>query len=116
MVVTPDFLWRKENRTVLERDFVLMKIDTERMTDGKKVGLTLRGSAGGIPWFAFLDAAGKKLMTSDGPAGNIGCPATPEEIGHFKTMLSKTVKRISPEDIDKPRCSMILVLADAEWD
>ena len=60
------------------------------MKRGKEVADRLRDSqAGGIPWIAILDGEGKKLVTSDGPQGNIGYPAKPEEIAWFLEMLKK---------------------------
>ncbi len=60
------------------------------MKKGKDLAGRLRDSqAGGIPWMAILDGEGKKLVTSDGPAGNIGYPAKPEEIAYFLEMLKK---------------------------
>jgi hypothetical protein len=38
---------------------------------------------------AILDGEGRKLVTSDGPMGNIGYPAKPEEIAYFVEMLKK---------------------------
>ena len=40
-------------------------------------------------------------MTSDGPKGNIGYPATPEEIEHFIGMLKKTARKLEPAQIDQ---------------
>lgn len=85
-----DFLAQKEVAEIIGRDFIDLKIDVDRMTDGKAVAARYRKSdTGGIPWFAVLDAAGQTLATSDGPQGNIGYPAKPEEIQHFLSMLKK---------------------------
>jgi hypothetical protein len=60
------------------------------MKRGKEVAGRLRDSqGGGIPWMAILDGEGKKLVTSDGPQGNIGYPGTPAEIAWFLEMLKK---------------------------
>ena len=41
-----------------------LKIDIDRMTGGKDVMKHFRpNESGGIPWFAILDAKGKKLAT-----------------------------------------------------
>lgn len=48
------------------------------------------GSPEGVPWFAFLDANGQVIVTSDRPVtGSIGYPDRPEEIDWFMTMLRK---------------------------
>jgi thioredoxin-related protein len=94
------FLADKEVETILRQDFVDLKIDIDRMSHGKTVEERYRKSEqGGIPWFAFLDATGKVLATSDGPKGNIGFPAAPEEIDHFLGMLTAHTRRISASQI-----------------
>ncbi len=82
------------------RDFIIVKIDTDRMTHGTEVAGRLRGERrGGIPWMVILDAAGKELMTSDGPKGNVGCPMLPHERAFFIEMLEKTSKRMGKDGI-----------------
>lgn len=53
----------------------------------------------GVPVYIFFDGNGKQLATSlalpDG--GNIGYPATPEEIKAFDTLLLKTAPRMTGE-------------------
>jgi thioredoxin-related protein len=96
-----NFLARKEVTEPLGRDFVEVKIDIDRMNGGRELSQRLRPQeSGGIPWFAFLDAKGKTLATSDGPKGNIGYPAAPEEIEHFLNMIRKNAKRIEPAQVD----------------
>lgn len=94
-----DWMARPEVAAILGKEFVDIKIDEDRMIGGKDVEKTHRGAdKGGIPWFAFVDAAdGKTLATSDGPKGNVGFPAQPEEIEHFMTML-KACKNITADD------------------
>jgi thioredoxin-related protein len=94
------FLADQEIARILGQDFVDLEIDIDRMTHGKAIEKQYRKlEPGGIPWFAFLDASGKVLATSDGPNGNIGYPAAPEEIEHFVRMLTKHTKRMSPSQI-----------------
>ncbi len=67
-----------------------VKIDIERMTHGDAVMTRYRGAKNdGIPWFVFLDAEGKALVTSDLPKGNLGYPGSSEEIDAFSAMLSQ---------------------------
>ena len=95
-----DFLARKDIAEIIGRDFINVKIDVDRMTNGKDVARKLRKNEKvDIPWFVFLDADGKALADSDGPKGNIGYPSAPEEIEHFVGMLKKTAKRITAEQI-----------------
>ena len=54
----------------------------------------------GIPWFVFLDGDGKAVVTSDGPKGNVGFPAAPHEIAHFRAMLERSRRRLTDADIN----------------
>ncbi|MEX2217952.1 MAG: thioredoxin family protein [Phycisphaerales bacterium] len=94
------WLAREDVKLLIGKDYLNVKIDQDRMTGGKEL-LAKHGGAGkGIPWFVVLDpATGKTLATSDGPKGNVGFPAAPEEIEHFTDILTKTAKRLSPADI-----------------
>ena len=100
------FLAKEEIAGILAADFVMMKIDQDRMVHGKEVAGRVRtGEGGGIPWTAFLDSDGKILVTSDAPTpkgpSNIGCPWEPEEIAWFMSMLRKVRNRITPEQLDR---------------
>ncbi len=84
----------------MSRDYVIVKIDTERMTHGTAVAARLRHDRqGGIPWMVILDADGKELITSDGPKGNVGCPMLPEEREFFIEMLEKTSRNAGKEGL-----------------
>ena len=72
------------------------------MENGEAVAQRLRGDRmGGIPWMTILDADGNELITSDGPDGNIGCPASEDERAHFVTTMRKTIQHAPPERIDE---------------
>jgi hypothetical protein len=74
-----------------------LKIDVEQMEQGGEVGTRLRdGRSGGIPWMTILDGDGTELVTSDGPAGNIGCPITEDECAYFVQMIEQTIQH-APE-------------------
>lgn len=94
---------------LLAKDFVDLKIDTDRMLGGKEALATARGSdKGGIPWFLFLDADGKVLADSNDAAGNnTGFPYADEEIAHFVTMLGKARVNLTPADIETLRKSLV---------
>ncbi len=98
------FLAQPPVAKILAKDYVVVKIDQQRMTSAKAVIDKIRkpGEGGGIPWFAFLDAQGHILVTSTKPgAGNVGFPVDREkEIPHFVEMLKKTRSKISDEEID----------------
>jgi hypothetical protein len=91
----------KDVAPVLAKDFVNLRIDTDRMIGGKELLTRYAKSQQGIPWFVFLDGNASPLITSTAPGkGNIGFPAQDFEIAHFKVMLEKVAKQITREEID----------------
>jgi len=49
------------------------------------------GKEPGLPFWIILDANGNKLADSQmNPGGNVGCPATKEEVAHLLAVLEKT--------------------------
>jgi thiol-disulfide isomerase/thioredoxin len=95
---------REKVAPLLAKQFVDLKIDTDRMVGGGQMLAELRKAAGlkesgGIPWFVFLDGDGKVLVTSEGPKGNVGFPYEPDEIAHFASMLESTRTKLAPEDV-----------------
>jgi len=86
---------------VLAKDFVILKIDQDRMTGGKDVLARYRKQAAGLPWFVFLDGDGRAVITSDDPdRGNIGYPGLSGAEPHFRSMLQAVAKHITPAEID----------------
>jgi thiol-disulfide isomerase/thioredoxin len=106
-----NWLARPEIAAVFGKDFVDVKIDIDRMAGGKEIHSRYRkDEKGGIPWMAMLDAQGKVLITSDGPKGNIGYPATIEEIAHFVAMLKNCKQRLTDQEIDGLRASLVSLI------
>jgi thioredoxin-related protein len=102
-----DWLAQPEVAGILDRDFVIAKIDIDRMTGGKDVMLHYRTKeSGGIPWYAILDPKGKSLATADGPNGNIGYPFEPKEIDHFLSIVKGQSRRIEARQVDQLRHSL----------
>ena len=102
-----DWLARPRVAEIIGKDFVDLKIDLDGMTGAKELLAHYKGNnQGGIPWFVLLDANGKAVVTSDGPQGNIGFPATDLEIDHFVTMLRAAQRRLSTAEIDELRRSL----------
>ncbi len=96
------FLAREDIAPIIGREFVDMKLDLARMTGADEILKRYNATqSGGIPWFVFTDAKGNAIVTSDGPKGNIGYPATTEEIGHFMAMLRKAARKMTPAQIDE---------------
>jgi hypothetical protein len=91
----------KDVSAALAKDFVTLRIDTDRMVAGNDLLARYAKTQQGIPWFVFLDGDGQALINSTAPgSGNIGFPAQDEEIAHFKVMLEKVAKRMTRDDID----------------
>ncbi len=110
---------REQVAPLLGKQFVDLKIDTDRMLGGGEMLKALRKSAGlkeegGIPWFVFLDAEGKVLATSEGPKGNVGFPYQDEEHAHFVSMLEASCKKLSAEDVAKLREELAAVRREDE--
>jgi hypothetical protein len=98
---------RPEISALFAKDFVDVKIDQDRMRNGKLVATLLRqGKAGGIPWMVLMDEELRPLATSDGPAGNTGYPVKPEEIEHFVAMLRAARRNLSDEDLASLEASL----------
>ena len=84
----------------MARDYIDLKIDTDRDLNGAAVAARLRGGqSGGIPWMVITDSSGTELVTSDGPKGNIGCPVQPHEVAWFVKMLETTQQRLGTEGL-----------------
>ena len=80
----------------------MVKIDEDEMVNGKEVSKRLmNGRSGGLPWMVILDANGAELVTSVGPDGNVGCPARPNEIEHFVSMIEQTSSDETKSNIDE---------------
>jgi thioredoxin-related protein len=102
-----DWMAQPEIAAIFDRDFIIAQVDIDRMTGGKDILQQYRPApSGGIPWYAILDARGKSLVTSDGPRGNAGYPALPEEIDHFLSMVKGQSRRIDAGQLDRLRKSL----------
>ena len=85
---------------VLAKEFVSLKIEADRMVGGKEILKRYQANEAGIPWFVFLDAEGKAVVTSDSPKGNVGFPATPHEIAYFRAVLEQSRRKLSDADVN----------------
>lgn len=96
-----DFLAQPDIAAIMQRDFIDLKIDVDRMTGGKELLATYPHAANaGIPWMVVLDPAGKSIITSESTRGNVGYPVEPHEIEHFVKMLETATRRTTPEQIE----------------
>jgi hypothetical protein len=91
---------------------VVLKLDVQESGEKKetlenpgaqRILADLGGARSGVPYFAFLDEAGKKIADSNAlPGGrNIGYPARPDEIAAFRGLLKHTAPRISDDQLDR---------------
>lgn len=97
-------------RERFDKQFVVVTLDVLEQgakksfenPNGEKWLNDLGGAGGGIPFFATLDAKGKKLVDSNllptGQSKNLGCPATDEEIKLFGDYLDKSGKKLNADD------------------
>lgn len=95
-----NWLAKPEISALMDKDYVCVKIDQDRMIGGKELLAKEGGGKDGIPWFAIEDASGGTVLaTSEGGKGNIGFPSQPAEIDHFANMVKTTSTRLSGADI-----------------
>jgi hypothetical protein len=98
--VLEEFLGRPEVHKRMQLDYVVLELDTDRMTNGKAIYDRMKADRkGGLPWLIVVDDAGKELITGIGPKGNIGAPVQPEECEHFVAMLRATKQRLTDDDV-----------------
>lgn len=98
------YISEPEIAALLEKDFIITKIDADRMPGAEAVVGTLRSAqSGGIPWFAILNGDGEIVATSDAPdTGNVGFPQEPTvEVPYFKTILQQTKTNMTEEDVNR---------------
>jgi hypothetical protein len=91
----------KDVSPLLAKDFVILKLDFDRGIGAKEIEKRYIEKEQGLPWFVFVDGDGKAIISST-PAGgsNVGHPAQPKEVEHFKTMLQAAKRRLTDADID----------------
>jgi hypothetical protein len=94
--------WIEDQHAILEKDYVIVKLMAgidEYVTEAI-AGLPIN-DGDGIPWFAITEPDGRVMAISRGPLGNIGFPASVEEIRHFRQMLARTNQKITTDEIDR---------------
>lgn len=94
--------WLDDQRELLEKDYVMLKIDDVRDLNGAAVAERLtRGEHYGIPFHAIFDEDGEMLIDSAGPLGNIGCPGGFEGTQHLRKMLLQSRQNLTDDEIDQ---------------
>ncbi len=98
-----DWMARDDVAEILAKDFVDVKIDTDRTIGGADLHKQMTDNkSSGIPWFAFVDGEGEVIADSFAlpEGGNLGCPYSDEEIAAFGKMLEKAAVNITKEEIE----------------
>ncbi len=102
--------WKRkpEVAAILEKEFVLVHVDTVTTPGGKELYAKYpKAQNGGVPWFVIHDADRSELADSNGPNGNIGCPDTDEEIAVFMGILKKVSRVLKDEDLAALKASIL---------
>jgi hypothetical protein len=90
----------KEVDALLSKEYITVKLDIDRGVGAEAIEKRYVEKEQGVPWFAFLSAAGTMIVNSTGPKGNVGEPNSADEVAYFKTMLQKARKHLTDADID----------------
>jgi thiol:disulfide interchange protein len=102
-----DWMAREKVASILGKDFVDVKIDTDRTIGGQDVlKRYTEGKSTGIPWYAIIDPDGSVVVTSSYPTENIGHPSKPAEIAAFAEMLAKATVKITPQELETLKASL----------
>ena len=93
-------LQRSTIANALAKDYLVLKIDTERQSHGAQVAARLRGSkVGDLPWISITDCEGQQLTSGERPTAqglrNIGCPTSKPDQAWFMSMLKETRQHMS---------------------
>jgi hypothetical protein len=94
--------WLDDQKPLLERDYVMLKIDDVRDLNGVEVAQRLtRGEHHGVPFHAIFDPSGELVIDSAGPLGNIGNPTGVEGKKHLRKMLLDTRRNLTDAEINQ---------------
>lgn len=94
--------WLDDHREVLEKDYVLLKIDDYRDPNGARVANRLTGGKNhGVPFHAIFDRDERMRIDSQGPLGNIGHPSGFEGTQHLRKMLLETRQKLTDAEIER---------------
>jgi hypothetical protein len=96
----------------VEKYLVVVHVDVQEAKEKKELNTPggeellarLGGGSQGVPFFAFLDGAGKTIGNSIAPAAdgrkasNIGHPYEPHEVDWFMVLLGKAAPGMTPAE------------------
>ena len=94
--------WLDDHRTILEKDYVFLKIDNARDLHGDEVAKRLLGDRSfGIPFHGIFCQDGKLMIDSEGASGNIGAASGFEGRNHLGKMLQTTKKKLTDDEVER---------------
>ena len=94
--------WIDDNQNVLERDYVLLKVDTDDL-NGNTIAKRLGTENVSLPFHAIFNADGTKLVDSvDHDGQNIGFPRGNDAgLVHLRKMIETTASNLAAAEIDQ---------------
>ena len=99
--------WLDDHRELLEKEFVMLKIDDIRDLNGTELAKEITaGKPFSIPFYAFYDGQQERLVTSEGPLGNIGFASGFDSKRHFRKMLATGNSHLTEDDIEELLASL----------
>ncbi len=95
--------WLENQKKLLEKDYILVKIDSVRDENSAEVTkMICEGKHLGVPFHSIFTPDGSIVITSEGPLGNIGHPAASfEGKHHLRKMLIGTSVNLTKLEIDE---------------
>lgn len=86
---------------LLGKHLVFTKVDTVKNPGGDDLYKKYAPKGGGVPVWVILSADGKVLADSfHEKEGNVGFPADPHEMDHYRAALKKALPKLSSSDLD----------------
>ncbi len=98
--------WLDDQRPLLDRDFVIVKLLGGR--DQHISDVCKDSDLGESPtWFAIIDGAGTMLANSEQAENSFNYPRSADEKRQFRGVLQKTVRTLTPTDVDRLMTSSV---------
>jgi hypothetical protein len=93
--------WLDDQHALLAKDYVIVKVLQSDEHSRQVIGKFNTQRDQGVPWFAIAEPDGAVIVTSVGPAGNMGFPATVKDKQLVKEMLDRTARRLTVAQRDR---------------
>jgi hypothetical protein len=88
-----------ETKAIVEKHYVVAKIDTSYMPDGKEI--FSKYAKPGAPSWVIISAEKKVVIDSYADSGNVGYPIEPHEIAHYRKALKQATPKITDQELDQ---------------